>query len=262
MALQKPVFLFFILSLLTLVSFGDSIEYEKGEKLKVNPSFLRPTQFLFSQLEVNFRIKHLKQLMAEEGEEAVIEFLKDHRGQVVVGPRNRLWLVDGHHRARALEALRKTDSRFKQIEFYAKVIREWNELAPSEFEKAMKLGNKHGESDETPYVYLKDAKGRTQSFKKLPQKLSSMKDFPYRGLAWMLKEAGVVEDKEEIPFQEFLVAEYLQKHIKLPSKMTQKAYDRAFQEAVKVIEEAEEGDFPGFKKLSRSVCAKILKQIH
>lgn len=249
---------FFVLS---SVSLGEPAEYEKGDKIKTDPWLLRPTQFLFSQLEVDFRIKQLKALMTEDGKDAVVEFLKDHRGQVVVGPNKQLWLVDGHHRARALESLIKTDSRFKELPFYAKVIREWDELSPTEFEKAMKLGNKHGQVGEAPYVYLKDANGKTQSFKKLPKRLSSLKDFPYRGLAWMLKNEGLIEENEEIPFQEFLVAEYLQKHIKLPAKMTPKAYKKAFQEAVRLIEESEEGDFPGYKKLSKSACARILRQI-
>lgn len=259
----RSVFFFSLLamSLGGFLSRGELVEYEKGEKLKINPGFLHPSQFLYSRLEVESKVKELRKLMTEEGEEAVIDFLKDHRGQVVVGPKNQMWVVDGHHHARALEILKKSDSRFKGISFYAKVLHEWNELSSKEFEKAMKLGNKHGDEESSPLVYLKDQNGRTKSFSQLPRKLSSMKDWPYRSLVWLLKEEGMIEEVEDIPFQEFIVAEYLKNHIKLPSKMTKAAYRKALQEAIDVIQEADEGSFPGRKKIAKSRCGKILTNL-
>ena len=260
----RAVFFFFLvaMSLGGGLSRGELVEYEKGEKLKVNPGALHPTQFLYSRLEVESKFKALQKLMTEEGEEAVIDFLKEHRGQVVVGPKNQMWLVDGHHHARALEMLKKSDSRFKGISFYARVLHEWNELTSKEFEKAMKLGNKHGDEDSAPLVYLKDQNGRIKSFSQLPRKLSSMKDWPYRSLVWLLKEEGFIDEVESVPFQEFIVAEYLKDHIKLPSKMTQAAYRKALKEAIDVIQDADEDSFPGRKKITSSRCGKILKNLN
>ena len=118
--------------------------------------------------------------MDKKGMEGVIHFLNNEKGQVVVGPKNKMWIVDGHHHARALEILRKEDSRFSGVRFTAKVRNEWNELTPAEFEAAMKVGNKKSEPGEYSYVYLKDQKGRSRSFKALPKKLSSLKDFPWQ----------------------------------------------------------------------------------
>lgn len=262
MRFWSTVLISFLLCSLSALSWGEQIEYEKGEKIKVSPTLLHPTQFLFSELEVNFKIKELKEIMTEEGEEGVVEFLKDHRGQVVVGPQNKMWIVDGHHLALALDVLRKRDDRFKSINVYLKILHEWNELSPKEFEKAMKLGNKHGEDGDYPLVYLKDNRGREQSFGKLPKKLSSMKDSPYRSLVWLLKEVNAIEELKEVPYQEFIVAEYLQKHIKLPSKMTKKAYDQALNQALDLIRDSDEDAFPGYKKVGQNSCARMMKKIH
>jgi len=241
--------------------FSDDTEYDKGDVLKLSPTFLHPTQFLYGRLEVEDKVKELKDIMDNEGEEGVTDFLKAESGEVVIGPKNSKWLVDGHHQARALEILRDSDPRFRHISFYAEVKKEWNELTPKEFEKAMKLGNKKGKEGKPAYVYLQDEKGRLRSFSELPKKLASMKDFPWRSLVWLLKKEQVIEPTEKIPYQEFFLAEFLRKKIHFPSKLTQKAYERALEKAIELIETTPEENLSGFKKVSARSCAKILRAI-
>jgi hypothetical protein len=241
--------------------FSDETEYDKGDVLKLSPAFLHPTQFLYGRLEVEDKIKELKEIMDSEGEEGVTDFLKAESGEVVIGPKNSKWLVDGHHQARALEILRESDPRFRHIPFYAEVKKEWNELTPKEFEKAMKLGNKKGKEGRPAFVYLQDEKGRLRSFSELPRKLSAMKDFPWRSLVWLLKKEKVIEPTEKIPYQEFFLAEFLRKKIHFPSKLTPKAYERALEAAIELIENTPEEKLSGFKKVSARTCAKILKSI-
>ncbi len=239
----------------------DWIEYEKGDKLELLPNELHPTQFMFSQLEVDFKIKELKKIMADQGEKGVVGYLKNHRGDVIVGPKNQMWLVDGHHHALALESLRRKDRRFKNISYYVKVVKEWNELSSQKFEQAMKLGNKKGESGTDPFVYLKDSKGRHRSFKSLPKELSAMTDSPWRSLVWLLKEQGAIEKMEDIPYWEFRVAEYLQKNMRIPAKMDKSAYQKAVKEALSLIQNAKDDSFPGFKRLEIDKCGNILRKI-
>lgn len=265
--MSRPINIAFILfvlgaSLFSQPLFSDDIEYDKGDIIKISPSLLHPTQFLYGRLEVDDKIAELKGVMDEKGYEGVIRFLRDKKGEVVIGPQNRKWLVDGHHQARALEILRQSDPRFKGVPFYVEVKKEWNELSPKEFEKAMKLGNKKGKEGKPAFVYLLDNKGRVRSFSELPKKLSSMRDFPWRSLVWLLKKEEIIEPQEEIPYQEFFLAETLRKKIHFPSKLTPKAYERALEEAIKIIEDTPEEKLSGFKKVSAKACANILKTIH
>ncbi|MFM8316095.1 MAG: ParB-like protein [Deltaproteobacteria bacterium] len=257
---SKTLLLLFCL-LFALPAHCNSEDYEKGEKTKVNPSSLHPTQFLYGSLEVKAKMEAMQEIMADEGEEGVKEYLKENRGMVVIGPKGVMWLVDGHHHAKALDSLRKTDSDFSDIQFYIKVEKVWDDLTQTEFEKAMKEGNKKGKKGEPPFVYLRDENGRMRSFSALPKKLSSMQDFPWRSLVWLLKEREVIETIEEIPFQEFKLAEYLQKHMKLPETMSSKAYDRAVREAIPVLRKAPSKVLAGFELASKRVCDKILSKI-
>jgi len=240
----------------------DLYEYSKGEIVLVNPSSLHPTQFLYSKLEVDNKVKQLKRIMAKKGPEGVKDFLEDKKGEVVVGPKNRMWLVDGHHQARALEILRKTDPRFADIVFVVEVRNEWNEMTLKEFEAAMKAGNKKLKPGEPHYVYLRDQKGKIRDFKSLPRRLSSMKDFPWRSLVWMLKERGIIDVSERFPFQEFYLAQELRKKIPLPSKMSQKGYEKAFERSVEIIGKLNDDKLFGFEIISTHKCARILRRVN
>lgn len=254
--------LYFLGALCAKVALADGglYEYSKGEIVKLNPSEFHPTQFIYSKLEVSSKVSQLKKIMAEKGVEGVERFLEDKRGEVVVGPSNKMWLIDGHHQARALEILRSSEPSFAKIKFEVEVRNEWNELSAKEFAAAMKAGNKKGKQGEESYVYLKDAKGKTRDFKQLPKKLSAMKDFPWRGLVWLLKQRDVIESAEHFLFQEFFLAEELRKKIPLPSRMTNRQYEQAFKKAVEVIENLGEDKRFGFEMVSQSECVKILRR--
>jgi hypothetical protein len=245
-----------------LIADDDIYEYSKGEIILLNPSSLHPTQFLYSKLEVDSKVKELKGIMDTGGPEGVKRFLDEKKGEVVVGPRNKMWLVDGHHQAKALESLLKSDPRFAGLYFVVEVRNEWNELTSQEFEAAMKAGNKKLKSDEPSYVYLRDQNGKIRSFKSLPRRLSSLKDYPWRSLVWMLKERDVIDFVERFPFQEFYLAEELRKKIPLPSKMTPKSYEKAFKRSVEVVGELDEDKLFGFEVMSDTDCARILKRVN
>ncbi|MSP19695.1 MAG: hypothetical protein EXR74_09010 [Bdellovibrionales bacterium] len=242
-------------------SFCDEKEYEKGEVLAINPQFLHPTQAIYGRIEVEWYIKNLKDLMNDEGVEAVRDYFKKKSGKIIIGPKNSKWLVDGHHHAKALDVLIKSDKRFRDISFYVEVIKEWNELTAKEFEQAMKKGNKKGETGTSAFVYLKDLKGMTKSFNSLPKRLSSLKDSPFRSVVWILKKEGIIEESDNVPFQEFVVADYLRKHIKITPALTPKDYERILKEAIVWIKKADKSDLPGFIKKTTSQCVKVLETL-
>ena len=261
-SLHRWIFLLLIVGgFFSFPSFCDEKEYEKGEVLAINPQFLHPTQAIYGRLEVESYIKTLKDLMNDEGVEAVRDYFKKKSGKIIIGPQNSKWLVDGHHHAKALDGLIKSDKRFRNISFYVEVIKEWNELTPKEFEQAMKNGNKKGESGTPPFVYLKDLKGRTKSFNSLPKRLSSLKDSPFRSVVWLLKKEGIIQKSDDLPFQEFVVADYLRKHIKITPTLTPKDYERILKEAIVWIKKADKSDLPGFIKKPASQCVKVLENI-
>ena len=77
---------------------GDTDWTEIGETYRVNVSDLRPTQFAVGMAEVKNRAERISNF----DEDDLRKYLKKKVGRIVIGPGETLWVVDGHHLARAL----------------------------------------------------------------------------------------------------------------------------------------------------------------
>ncbi len=115
--------------------------YEVGGFYKVDILDVRPTQFAAGLKEVGFRMAKIEE-KEEDGE--LVAYKEKNDGKAVIGPDGELYLVDGHHFARALHELGKKS-------MHVTVIKDYSDLSVSEFWTKMK--KKH-------YVYLRDQNGK------------------------------------------------------------------------------------------------------
>jgi hypothetical protein len=161
---------------------------------RVEIETLRPTQFSYGAYEVGLKREQLDRLADDD---ALGEYKRKHPGSVVLGPGNVMYLVDGHHLARALA---DRGSRW----MYVEVRSDWSHLSPAEFRDRMIAKE---------LCYLKHL-GETLRWEDLPTEIRGLRDDPYRSLAWLVREDGGYKQLDT-PFQEFGWAEFLRTRVVL-----------------------------------------------
>ncbi len=155
---------------------------------------LRPLQVGVGLMEVQSKAADVQ----SKSPKALTKYLQKRPMQIVFGPRCELWLVDGHHLARALLLAGVLEAPFQ-------LLGDLSSLSDPEFEKEMRSRN---------WVWLFDEQDRPVTFQDLPVQLEDMKDDPYRSLAWKMKKEGVYRDLSE-PFQQFHWARFYRRFITL-----------------------------------------------
>lgn len=163
--------------------------YVEGGVATVAIDELFVTQFVVGMQEVEVR-KQLIRTSKGHSTKAPQGLYQDKTGRMIVGPGGKLYLIDGHHLARALHDL-------SHKEMYVIVEHDWSHMSPKQFWKEM---------EKNDYCYLYDEKGEKQSYKKLPKSIGKLRDDPYRSLAWFVRKAGAFKNLGT-PFQEFVWAE-------------------------------------------------------
>jgi hypothetical protein len=182
-----------ILLALLIIPFQTIVAWEVGSVEKIEILSVRPTQFYVGKKEISYRILKIEEKRAL-GE--LSEYKKKRKGRVVIGPGNVPYLIDGHHFALALhEAGEET--------MWVEVVRDYSDLTTVEFWEKLK---------KKCWCYLKDLNGNSLPPLELPSTLLKLKDDPYRSLAWMLEKCEAYVDLD-IPFSEFLWAQFLRKRI-------------------------------------------------
>ena len=106
--------------------------------------------------------------------------------------RNRagqMWMVDRHHRLRALIEIAPGATAFGYVVL---------ELDSDDPLQVLEILQERG------WLYLYDGRGLGPlSPSALPAQLTGLQDDPYRSLVWKLKKEGVIEPAPLIPFHEF-----------------------------------------------------------
>src|SRR5437588_9135253 len=166
---------------------------------------LRPTQMTVGMREVKEKRKRWR----EHGKKKQADLLGTHMIPVVSGPDERYYVIDHHHRGRALH-----DEGIKQV-----LVTVVGDLRMVEREAFW------GVMDNKRWVYPYDAKGERRPFKDLPQSIAGLKDDPFRSLAGDLRRAGGFA-KDTTPFSEFLWADFLRR------KMSRKSVEGNFAKAI------------------------------
>lgn len=184
---------------------------------------LRPTQITVGMREVEAKRKAWR----EKKDRKAGEFLGQHMIPVILGPRERHYIIDHHHLARALH-----DEGVKNM--LVMVVANLSRLEPDAFWFVLENRN---------WTHAFDDEGRRRGYDAIPKSVDGLVDDPFRSLAGELRLAGGFA-KDTTPFTEFLWADFLRRRIK--RKLVEKEFDRALQKALKLVKSDEADYLPGW----------------
>lgn len=146
---------------------------------------LQPTQLCVGLAEV---ISRSEDFLAQSASRRR-DYLSAKPVPLVSSSSGAMWMVDRHHRLRALLEIDASASAFG-----------YEVLAVNSDQPAVVLDalNRRG------WLYLYDGRGLGPlAPQALPSSLLGLQDDPYRSLVWKLKQEGVIEAAPLIPFHEF-----------------------------------------------------------
>jgi hypothetical protein len=184
---------------------------------------LRPTQITVGMREVEAKRKQWK----AKAEGKAQEFLGKHLIPVILGPKDRHYVIDHHHLARALHEERVDGVLITVVANLKKLDRDafWFNL------------------DNRGWTHPFDDQGRRRDYKDVPKSVSELVDDPFRSLAGELRRAGGYA-KDTTPFSEFLWADFLRRRIK--RKAVEQDFDQTLNEALSLAKSEEAGYLPGW----------------
>ena len=184
---------------------------------------LRPTQMTVGMREVEQKRSDWRGLAPTK----TGQFLGRHMIPVVRGPKNRYYVVDHHHLARALH-----DEGVDQV--LISPVADLRALDKDEFWTFM---------DNRGWIHPFDSDGRRQPRSSLPKSIADLEDDPYRSLAGELRFAGGYA-KDTMPFAEFLWADALRRRV--DAKTAKNDFDTALKTALDFAKSAGAGHLPGW----------------
>lgn len=189
----------------------------------VSISGLRPTQITVGMREVEARRSQWREM----GKTKAGKFLGRHMMPVILGPKERHYIIDHHHLSRALHEEGK-----KQV--LVTVIADLRHLGRDEFWTFI---------DNRGWLHPFDAEGVRRPASELPRSVADLADDPYRSLAGELRHLGGFA-KDTTPFSEFLWADFLRRRIK--RKLVDNNFEEALEQAVKLAKDRDAEHLPGW----------------
>ncbi len=184
---------------------------------------LRPTQITVGMREVEDKRARLR----ARGAKKIGNFLGDHMIPVILGPKQRHYVIDHHHLALSLHK--------EGVEnVLVTVVSDLSELTADDFWIVL---------DHHSWVHPYDEDGRRREFAKIPKSIDKLKDDPFRSLAGELRRAGGFA-KDTTPFSEFLWADFLRRRMK--RKRVESDFDAAVKQAMKLAKSKEAHYLPGW----------------
>jgi hypothetical protein len=184
---------------------------------------LRPTQITVGMREVKAKRSRWRRVAEEKG----AEYLGKHMIPVVLGPKERPYVIDHHHMARALH-----DEGVEKI--LVTVVSNLSRLETDAFWFFM---------DNRNWVHPFDEEGNRRPVEDLPKSIKQMVDDPFRSLAGELRRAGGFA-KDTTPFSEFLWADFFRRRIK--RKLVEDDFARAVETALQLARSKEANYLPGW----------------
>jgi hypothetical protein len=185
---------------------------------------LRPTQITVGMREVAAKRARWRE---EGGKKKAAEFLGKHMIPVVLGPKDRHYITDHHHLARALQ-----DEGVKDV--LISVVADIHKLEPDAFWFVMENRN---------WMHAFDDKGVRRSHADIPKSVGDLVDDPFRSLAGELRRAGGYA-KDTTPFSEFLWADFLRRQMK--RKAVEDNFNHALEKALQLAKGRDAGYLPGW----------------
>ena len=184
---------------------------------------LRPTQMTVGMREVAEK----RQRWREHKGKKKSEFLASHMIPVIHGPKDRHYVVDHHHLARAL-----LDEG--QTEVVTTVAADLRALDRDAFWVVL---------DNRGWCHPYDHEGVRRSFDDIPASIADLRDDPFRSLAGELRRLGGFS-KETVPFSEFLWADFFRRRLK--RKAVDKDFQGALEKALRLAKSPEASYLPGW----------------
>ena len=184
---------------------------------------LRPTQITVGMREVEEK----RQRWREHKEKKKGEYLGQHMIPVILGPKQRHYVIDHHHLSRAL-----MDEGEKAV--LVTVVADLSMLERDAFWVVV---------DHRGWVHPYDEKGERRGFDAIPKSIDDLVDDPFRSLAGELRRSGGFA-KETTPFSEFLWADFLRRRI--PRKSVEKDFASAIEKALSLAKSQEARYLPGW----------------
>ena len=183
---------------------------------------LRPTQLTVGLIEVEEKRKEWGKL-GEKGR----EYLGQHMLPVVIGPKERPYVIDHHHLARALH-----DEGQETVLIQA--IANLRSLSQEYFWRFL---------DNKGLLHPFDEHGKRQPYSAIPKRLHQLKDDPFRSLAGAVRNAGGYA-KEATPFTEFIWADHFRKSFR--ARDIRNHWKKTLKEAVILARKHEAHFMPGW----------------
>jgi hypothetical protein len=184
---------------------------------------LRPTQITVGMREVEAKRKAWR---AEKDRKAA-EFLGKHMIPVILGPKERYYIIDHHHLVRALH-------EEGQKHVLVTVVANLKRLERDAFWFVLENRN---------WMHAFDDKGRRRGYEDIPKSVKGLVDDPFRSLAGELRLAGGFA-KDTTPYSEFLWADFLRRRVK--RKLVETDFVRALERALKLAKSEEADYLPGW----------------
>ncbi len=187
---------------------------------------LRPTQMTVGYREVAAKCAAWGNMSKSDRQ----QFLDGHVVPTVIGPKQRIYVVDHHHLARAL-----ADAGHDTI--LAGHLADLSALEKPEF---------WGVMDHRKWVYPYDSAGVRQPFAAIPKGIKALADDPWRSLAGAVREAGGYA-KETEPFAEFLWADFFRR--RLDAALLAADFSKALKAALAIAHTPAAAHMPGWSSL-------------
>ena len=184
---------------------------------------LRPTQITVGMREVMAKRKHWRETAKKKGG----TFLGKHMIPVILGPRERNYVIDHHHLALALH-----DEGVENVA--VTVIANLSKLDLDAFWVVM---------DNRSWMHPFDADGVRRHYKDIPKSVTDLVDDPFRSLAGELRRAGGFA-KDTTPFSEFIWADFLRRRMK--RKAVERDFTRAIEKALQLAKSIDANYLPGW----------------
>ena len=184
---------------------------------------LRPTQMTVGMREVDEKRKRWREHKGKKKS----EFLGSHMIPVILGPKERHYVIDHHHLARAL-----LDEG--QPEIVTSVVADLRALDRAAFWVVL---------DNRGWCHPYDQNGIRRGFDDIPGSIADLRDDPFRSLAGELRRLGGFS-KETVPFSEFLWADFFRRRLK--RKAVEKNFAAAIEKAMRLAKGPEASYLPGW----------------
>ena len=184
---------------------------------------LRPTQITVGMREVEEKRERWREYKGKKKS----EYLGKHMIPVILGPKERPYVIDHHHLSRAL-----LDEGEKHV--LVTVVADLKALEPDAFWVVL---------DHRGWVHPYDEDGQRRAFRAIPKSVGDLLDDPFRSLAGELRRAGGFS-KETTPFSEFLWADFLRRRIE--RKAVVKDFAKAMEKALALAKSQEAHYLPGW----------------